>query len=46
VSPAGYIEMKDGGSRFRPIHGPAARLPVVVAAGVFGLLIARALGRR
>src|SRR5437773_2566696 len=28
VSPVGYIEMKDGDSRFRPIRGPAAMLPV------------------
>jgi uncharacterized spore protein YtfJ len=45
VSPVGYIEMKKGGSRFRPIHGPAARLPVVIAGGLFALLIARALGK-
>jgi uncharacterized spore protein YtfJ len=46
VSPVGYIEMKDGSSRFRPIHGPTARLPVVLAVGFFTLLIARALGKR
>jgi hypothetical protein len=46
VSPVGYIEMKDGGSRFRPIRGPGAMLPVVIASGFFALLIARALGKR
>jgi uncharacterized spore protein YtfJ len=46
VSPVGYIEMKDGSSRFRPIRGPAAMLPVVVASGFFALLIARTLGKR
>jgi uncharacterized spore protein YtfJ len=45
VSPVGYIEMKNGGSRFRPIHGPAARLPVVIAGGIFALLIVRAFGK-
>jgi uncharacterized spore protein YtfJ len=46
VSPVGYIEMKDGSSRFRPIRGPAAMLPVVMAAGFFALLIARVIGKR
>ena len=46
VSPVGYIELKDGDSRFRPIRGPAALLPVVMATGFFALLIARALGKR
>jgi hypothetical protein len=46
VSPVGYIELKDGSSRFRPIRGPAAMLPVVIAGGFFALLIARALSRR
>ena len=30
VSPVGYIEMKDGDSRFRPIQGPAAKTAVLV----------------
>ena len=46
VSPVGYIEMKDDSSRFRPIRGPAAMLPVVIAGGFIALLIARALGKR
>jgi len=46
VSPVGYIEMKEGSSRFRTIRGPGAMVPVVMAAGFFALLIARALGKR
>jgi uncharacterized spore protein YtfJ len=45
VSPAGYIEMKAGRARFRPIPDPTARLPVLVARGALLLLILGALGR-
>src|SRR3954463_13790922 len=33
VSPIGYIEVKDGESRFRPIHDPVMRLPSIIAGG-------------
>jgi uncharacterized spore protein YtfJ len=45
VSPSGYIEMKKGRTRFRPIPDPTARLPVLVARGAIALLILGAIGR-
>jgi len=43
VAPAGYIELKDGRSRFVPIVHPAGMLALVSGAILAGLLIARPL---
>ena len=43
VTPAGYIELKDGRSRFVPIVLPARMLALVCGAGLAGLLILRAV---
>lgn len=41
VTPAGYIELKDGGSRFVPIVHPARMLGLVCCAVLAGVLIMR-----
>ena len=47
VAPVGYIELKDGGSRFVPLVHPARMLGLVCCAVLAGLLITRpALGRK
>ena len=38
LSPVGYIEIKDGQARFRPIYDPSA-VASMAPAGAFGLLI-------
>src|ERR1700676_1322155 len=43
VAPLGYIELQDGQSRFRPIHDPAAYVPLVVAGGVAGWVLLRGI---
>jgi uncharacterized spore protein YtfJ len=43
VQPAGYIELKDGASRFHAIRDPMAFVPLVVAGGLTGLLLMRGL---
>lgn len=43
VQPAGYIELKNGVSSFRAIRGPGAFVPLVIAGGLTGLLLARGL---
>jgi len=43
VNPAGYIELKNGSSRFRAIREPGAFVPLVIAGGLTGLLLARGL---
>jgi uncharacterized spore protein YtfJ len=43
VRPAGYIELKNGSSRFQAIRDPAAFVPLVIAGGLTGLLLARGL---
>jgi uncharacterized spore protein YtfJ len=43
VAPAGYIELKDGHSRFVPIVNPARMLALVSATIRAGLLIVRPL---
>jgi uncharacterized spore protein YtfJ len=45
VSPIGYIELRDGGSEFKPISDPTSRVPVIIAGGLMGWLILRALRR-
>ena len=41
VAPTGYIELKDGRSRFVPVVHPARMLALVLAAVIAGLLILR-----
>lgn len=41
VTPTGYIELKDGRSRFVPVVHPARMLTLVLGAVVAGLLIMR-----
>lgn len=43
VHPAGYIELKEGSSRFRAIRDPITFVPLVIAGGLTGLLLARGL---
>ena len=43
VRPAGYIELKNGSSRFQAIREPITFVPLVIAGGVTGLLLARGL---
>lgn len=43
VQPAGYIELKDGSSKFHVIRDPMAFIPLVIAGGLTGLLLARGL---
>ena len=43
VQPAGYIELKDGSSRFHAIREPITFVPLVIAGGLTGLLMARSL---
>jgi uncharacterized spore protein YtfJ len=43
VQPAGYIELKEGSSRFLAIREPATFVPLVMAGGLTGLLMARGL---
>jgi uncharacterized spore protein YtfJ len=41
IKPAGYIEITEGHTRYRPIHTPAAWLPMMLASGVLSFLVAR-----
>jgi uncharacterized spore protein YtfJ len=41
VAPTGYIELKDGRSRFVPVVSPARMLALVLAAVIAGLVITR-----
>jgi len=41
VTPVGYIELKDGRSRYVPVVHPARMLALVCGAGLAGLLITR-----
>ena len=43
VTPTGYIELKDGHSRFVPIVQPARMLALVCGAGLAALLILRSV---
>jgi uncharacterized spore protein YtfJ len=43
VSPLGYIEIKDGETRYKPIRDPASMVPLVVAGGLSGWILLRAL---
>lgn len=44
ISPVGYIEVKDGTARFRPIFTPDAILKMQVVGGLLALAILRRLG--
>jgi uncharacterized spore protein YtfJ len=46
VTPVGYIEIKNGASRFRPIRDPAQLLPLVIAGSLTTLSILRVIDRR
>ena len=43
VSPVGYIEVHDGGARFKRISGPVDLLTVVAAAALAALVVRRLL---
>jgi uncharacterized spore protein YtfJ len=43
VTPVGYIELKDGQTQFKPIRDASSFVPVIVASGVAGFLLLRAL---
>ena len=45
VRPVGYIELRDGRSRFRPIREPISTGALLVAVGGLALLAGRLLGR-
>ncbi len=40
IKPAGYIEITDGRTRYRPIRDPAMWLPMILASGVLSFLVA------
>jgi uncharacterized spore protein YtfJ len=46
ASPVGYIEIKNGSARFRPIIGPGAVVSVVLAVSTAGWLLVRGRHRR
>lgn len=46
LTPVGYIELKDGSSRYVPLVRPARMLAIVCCAVLAGLLFARPLGGR
>lgn len=43
VTPVGYIELKNGESKFRPIRNSATTIALMVAGGVAGVLLIRGL---
>lgn len=43
VTPVGYIELKNGGSKFRPIRNSATTATLLIAGGVAGVLLMRGL---
>ena len=45
VTPIGYIEVKDGRARFRPIYDPALLVRLLVAAGFVAMLVLRGVRR-
>ena len=46
VSPVGYIELRDGRARFRPVFDATTLAPLALAAGAGLLLLARRITRR
>jgi uncharacterized spore protein YtfJ len=45
VSPVGYVEVKDGRARFRPIYDPAMVTQIIVASGIVAALLLQAVRR-
>jgi uncharacterized spore protein YtfJ len=45
VSPAGYVEVRDGRARFHPIYDPANVAQIIVASGIVAVLVLRAVRR-
>lgn len=43
VSPAGYVEVKNGRARFHPIYDPAMVTQIIVASGVVAALLVQAV---
>ncbi len=41
VSPVGYIELKDGNARFRPIYDSGTMLQLFIGAGIVTMLVLR-----
>jgi uncharacterized spore protein YtfJ len=41
VSPVGYIEVKEGKARFRPIYDPRMIVPVIASLGIVSVLVLR-----
>ncbi len=41
ISPVGYIELKEGKARFRPIYDPGLIIPLIVSLGFASMLILR-----
>jgi uncharacterized spore protein YtfJ len=41
ISPVGYIELKDGMARFRPIYDPGLIIPAIISLGFASMLILR-----
>jgi uncharacterized spore protein YtfJ len=45
VTPLGYIELKNGQSRYRPIVDPVVAVPLAIAGGLAGVVLLRAVVR-
>jgi uncharacterized spore protein YtfJ len=45
VSPAGYVEVRDGRARFHPIYDPANVAQIIVASGIVAVLVIRGVRR-
>ena len=43
VSPAGYVEVKNGRARFHPIYNPAMVTQIIIASGVVAVLLVQAV---
>ena len=41
VSPVGYIEMKEGKARFRPIYDPRMIVSIIASLGIVSMLVLR-----
>ncbi len=39
INPTGYVEVRDGRARFRPIYDPAMVTQIIVASGVVAVLV-------
>lgn len=45
VTPIGYIEIKDGQARFRPIYDPDMLVRLTIGAGIVAMLVLRGVRR-